>query len=354
MKITLFLGLTLCAGATLAQDLAATPAPTYGATDCKIGTLLPAPANGVQWRGKCKDGFADGAGVVEWRTAENEAMRLQATFARGQVVGEGKLRAGERFSYVGVLKDGMPDGEGYFKFPDGLQYEGGIRLMKREGKGTQIYPNGDVYQGAFRDDRENGPGRLSFALGGSIEGEFHDGRPGAGAKLTYAGSGRVVDLDTARRTPKPAVSTESLSFRGRADEPRLGTLMREVHTTSSIPLTGGWQTLTPPQQQELRDEYRALDPADEPPYPIDGPAALLKVVHMASTHYEEQGQLRLNVLVGADGVAKQVVRIGAFDGDVVRYVGGAVMAQRYKPALCHGTPCEMMYPFRVSIIKKLP
>ncbi|QJE00088.1 hypothetical protein HH212_08645 [Massilia forsythiae] len=355
MKITLFLGLTLCAGAALAQDPAAAGTPTYGAADCKVGKLLPPPAGGaVQWRGNCKDGFADGPGVLEWTTKDGTALRLEAAFARGAVVGEGKLRAGGRFDYIGTLVNGMPDGEGYLKFADGHRYEGGIRHMQREGQGTLIYPNGDVYQGGFHDNKLSGTGRLTFALGGKIEGEFKDGKPDAKAKITYAGSGREAEFGNLRHERAQEEDGKPLAFQIREDEPHLGTLLRKATIKSSVPLTSNWKALSEAQKDVVRSHYPALEEGDEPPFPVRGEGELLKVLHAVGNRYNATGMLRLNVLVGADGKAKQVARVGDFDQDVVRYAASAAMVQEYKPALCHGAPCEMMYALRVNLVRQMP
>jgi hypothetical protein len=33
--------------------------------------------------------------------------------------------------------------------------------------------------------------------------------------------------------------------------------------------------------------------------------------------------------------------------------GGAAMAQRYKPAICHGQPCEMVCPIAIESTQRL-
>lgn len=345
MKSMIVLSLALGAGnAALAQD-----APvTYGAADCKVAKLLPAPASGVQWSGPCKDGFADGVGVLMWKTADGTAMRLQGRLLRGEVAGEAKLKAGDKLTYIGSLRNGIPDGEGYLKFADGLQYEGGIRMMQREGKGTQIYVNGNVYQGQFSKNRPNGQGRLSFVLGGSIEGEFVDGRPTGKGKIVYAGSGRSADLETLAKKDARPESTGDKSFKTREDEAQLGTYFRRVNGSGSLPSNVGWEMLTAEEKEQFRSQYPALEEGDDPPYPEHGPAGIYKVVRAAGGKYGDSGELRLNVLVGADGTAKQVVKLGDFDAEATRYVASAAMAEHYKPAKCHGAPCEMMYPLHVK------
>jgi hypothetical protein len=323
----------------------------YGAADCRVGKLLPVPVDqSVHWKGPCKDGFAEGSGVLEWTTKDGGTRRIEGTLARGAVSGEAKLKA-DKFTYIGSLTNGVPDGEGYLHFADDLRYEGGLRMMRREGKGVQIYPNGDVYQGEFHADRPNGQGRLTYALGGMVEGEFRDGRPLAGDRITYAGSGRTGVLEAP--AARPADGRPENSFRQREDEAETGTLLKKTVVTSALPNNVGWDGLTPEQKDQVRSGYPALEPGDDPPYPLDGSVEFNKVALAAAGKYDARGVLRLHVVVGADGKAKEVRRIGSFDDDVVRYVAGAAMAQRYKPAVCHGQPCEMVYPIAIEFRRRL-
>jgi hypothetical protein len=319
------------------------------ADDCQVGKLLPAPVDqSVHWNGPCKDGYADGTGVVEWTTQDGTTRRIEGKFAHGAVSGEAKLKAGDKFTYIGSLTNGIPDGEGYLHFANDLRYEGGLRMMQREGKGVQIYPNGDTYQGEFHADRPNGQGRLTYALGGMVEGEFRDGHPVNGDRITYAGSGRTGTLDAA-----PARSKPENTFQQRQAEPNTGTLLAKTEVRSALPSNVGWDGLTPEQKDIVRGRYPALEPGDDPPYPVNGLVEFNRLILAAAGKFNARGLLRLNVLVGADGKAKEVRRVGSFDDDVVRFVAGAAMALRYKPAVCHGQPCEMLYPVAMEITHKL-
>ncbi len=334
--------------------LAACIAQAAHADDCQVGTLLPAPVDqSVHWNGPCKDGHADGKGVLEWTTKDGITRRIDGTFAHGAVSGEAKLKAGDKFTYVGSLTNGVPDGEGYLHFANDLRYEGGLKMMRREGKGVQIYPNGDTYQGEFHADRPNGQGRLTYALGGMVEGEFRDGHPVDGDRITYAGSGRTGTLDAAARNAAAARPKPENTFQQRQAEPDTGTLLARTEVRSALPSNAGWDGLTPEQKDIVRNRYPALEPGDDPPYPANGLVEFNRLIVAAAGKFNARGLLRLNVLVGADGKAKEVRRVGSFDDDVVRFVAAAAMALRYKPAVCHGEPCEMLYPVAMEITHKL-
>ena len=334
--------------------LASCIAQAAHADDCQVGKLLPAPVDqSVHWNGPCKDGYAEGTGVLEWTTKDGAPRRIEGKFVHGAVSGEAKLKAGDKFTYIGSLTNGVPDGEGYLRFANELRYEGGLKMMRREGKGVQIYPNGDVYQGEFRADRPNGQGRLTYALGGMVEGEFRDGRPADGDRITYAGSGRTGTLDAAARNAALAAGKPDNKFKQHQAEPDTGTLLAKTEVTSSLPTNVGWDGLTPEQKDFVRNGYPALEPGDDPPYPLNGTVEFNRLAVAVAGKYDARGVLRLHVLVGADGRAKEVRKVGSFDDDVIRYVASAAMALRYKPAVCHGQPCEMVYPIAMDFIRRL-
>ena len=334
--------------------LAACIAQAAHAADCQVGTLQPAPVDqSVHWTGPCKEGYADGTGVVEWTAKDGITRRIEGKFAHGAVSGEAKLKAGDKFTYIGSLTDGVPDGEGYLHFANDLRYEGGLKMMQREGKGVQIYPNGDTYQGEFHADRPHGQGRLTYALGGMVEGEFRDGHPVDGDRITYAGSGRTGTLDAAARNAAASRPRPENTFQQRQAEPHTGTLLAKTEVRSALPSNVGWDGLTPEQKDIVRGRYPALEPGDDPPYPVNGLVEFNRLIVAAAGKFNARGLLRLNVLVGADGKAKEVRRVGSFDDDVVRFVAAAAMALRYKPAVCHGEPCEMLYPVAMEITHKL-
>jgi hypothetical protein len=334
--------------------LASCIAQAAHAEDCQVGKLLPAPVDqSVHWNGPCKDGYADGTGVLEWTTKDGATRRIEGKFAHGAVSGEAKLKVGDKFTYVGSMTDGVPDGEGYLHFATGLRYEGGLKMMRREGKGVQIYANGDTYQGEFHADRPNGQGRLTYALGGMVEGEFRDGHPVDGDRVTYAGSGRTGLLDVTTRNAAPAAAKPENKFKQHQAEPDTGTLLAKTEVTSSVPTNVGWDGLTPDQRDMVRSRYPALEPGDEPPYPLKGSVEFFRVALAAAGKYNARGVLHMLVLVKADGQAKEVRKVGSFDDDVIRYVASAAMAQRYKPAVCHGQPCEMLYPIDIEFTRRL-
>jgi hypothetical protein len=128
-----------------ASTFAATPpAVTYGVPDCRINTLLPEPSGRkVSWSGACKDGFADGPGILAWNDADDSRHRIDGTLVRGSVTGAAKLtwepakKNRGQHSFEGTLRDGRPDGQGFFQYADGAMYEGGVANGKPQGAGCR-------------------------------------------------------------------------------------------------------------------------------------------------------------------------------------------------------------------------
>jgi hypothetical protein len=39
-----------------------------------------------------------------------------------------------------------------------------------------------------------------------------------------------------------------------------------------------------------------------------------------------------------------VTSYGSLDPEFIRFAGMSMMLQEFKPAICHGEPCDMVYP----------
>jgi hypothetical protein len=349
MKTTVSLLLVSC----LVQAAHADDAPVhYGAPDCQVGKLAPAPVDqSVHWNGPCKDGFADGAGKLEWKLKDGVKAKFDGTLAHGDIAGEATLTFSDGVTYIGTFKSGAPDGHGYMKWPDGAQYEGGFRSGKRDGQGILLYANGNVYKGGFKSDQPHGFGHADFILGGSVEGEYSDGKLVGKVKVVHAGSGRVYEGDAeAWRASRPQAGAPEAFF-GREDTPQTGTRILARNTRSPVPPGANWDALTSEQKDSIRTRYLTLEQGDDPPYPANGTSEFFKVAQAASQAFPDaRGKLRLYILVGKDGVPKSVRKAGTYNEDITRYMAAAAMAIRYKPALCHGEPCEMVYPFELNFV----
>jgi hypothetical protein len=347
--------LALACGTAGAADAPSHPS-WYGPSDCRIAPVDAPPISELRWSGPCRDGYAEGRGVLSWRSREGYRQTLEGTLVRGEIRGEATLKWDDGASYVGSFAGGRPHGQGYFRGPKG-QYEGEYVNGRPEGTGIFLFPNGDRYEGQWKDGLREGQGRMSYALGGSYEGEWQQGmRHGTGV-LVYAGSGRryvgqFVEDRVAGARPLPAATAPSYSLK--QDDARVGTNIRQrIVSDADVPLHLGYAQMTPEQRQRIDAGFPTLEEGDEPPYPIGGMKRFYALMSEAIGTYEAQGPLYVQVLVGADGRPVSVTSKGLegqVTGEKMRYFAAlAAMSLAYKPALCRGKPCEMRFPFYLEL-----
>lgn len=119
---------------------------------CKVYNPMPQQDESIKWSGECRNGFADGAGVLDW-------------YIGGQLE--------ER--YEGDLKMGWADGEGTYVSRRGIRYEGGWKNSLQHGKGKIQNPDGSVYQGEWKAGKPHGWGMYRAPNGETVEGEWENG-----------------------------------------------------------------------------------------------------------------------------------------------------------------------------------
>jgi len=337
-----FLPLLLLGASVHAADL--------GEPGCRIAPLLPEPVGGaVSWSGGCKDGHADGKGVLEWKTQASGKRRLEATLVQGEVTGEATL-VQDAGKYIGALRRGVPHGAGYFaSSKDGGRYEGGFAGGRREGTGVWIGQDGTAYEGQWQAGKRHGIGKATFALGGSYEGEWRDGRIHGQGKIVYSGgrtyAGEFVNGRALGAAPKPSADYEQFGLK--EEYPAVGSHLRRDSAIGFAPMDATWQELTPAQQGLIRGAYPALDDGDEPPYPLKGTRAWYgDVAKLYRRFTDYRGNALVYVTVGADGKPTTASTFGVPHQEFARYLAMVAMIQRFKPALCAGTPCAMIYPIK--------
>jgi len=345
----LLLGIGLAVAAcrpALAEDAHA----WIGAPDCRLAAVKPAPVGAPTWSGGCKDGYAEGKGVLEWHADKGDAYRLSAAFHAGLVQGEGELRFPDGGEYTGTLKDGVPEGNGYYRNAKGSQYQGEIHAGRFDGIGEVLYFTGDAYKGQLKDDKPNGLGRMRYALGGSYEGSWKDGKPSAQGKLVHAGLPARPAVAVDGFDPEKRFIAPAKSYTLKEDHARTGTsLALDVSRAVPVPPTAAYDELTAEQQAMVNSWYPALAPGDEPPYPLHGPAEYLRFVSKVVGQTRTRGVIRIYVDVDKDGKAVSVKATGLDDPEARRLISLGAGTVAYKPARCAGQPCEMTYGYNMAL-----
>jgi hypothetical protein len=351
MKIAGAVLLLVVGAPAMAQD-----APAWtGTADCRLAAVKPPPASSPSWNGGCKAGYAEGKGVLEWDDAKDKHYRMEAEFAAGRVRGEVTLRYPDGVVYKGPLTNGVPDGVGYFRFADGDQYEGDVRMDELTGTGEVLYKNGDDYKGGFKKGKRDGVGVLTWVLGGRYEGGWKDGNPSGPGKIVYAGgTGREVAVQDGRAPGQTdAVAVTGGGYSVKRDFATPGSTYR-ADAATGIPVRPdkGFRDLSPQEQAMVKSWYVGLAPGDEPPYPANGPADFYKAMARILHETLVEGDVSVYVLVGPDGKARNVTALGLEDAAARKAVAAVAAVIPYKPAVCAGQPCEMVYPYRLGFSLK--
>lgn len=326
-----------------------------GEPGCRVARPMLGANESVLWKGACKDGFADGAGVLERNQQgvilNTLAASYEVTMAQGRISGDGKLKYKNGDTYTGSFKDGRRDGKGYTSFADGDQYEGGYKNDLPHGPGIELKRDRTQYEGDWKDGKFDGVGSIKYALGGGYTGAWKAGKFDGKGVLTYAGSGRKLEaeFDNGRVLgTRPAAPMAEGHFTLKGDA-TVGSLARQA-VWGSVPFDKSYAELTPEQQALVKQPYKALEEGDEPPYPIKGLQPIYNWLKQAQDKVKVVGDLRLDVLVGKDGNPVSVTTIGAPSPEIAKFATLVVFKEKYKPAICHGAPCEMIFPFNMKFV----
>lgn len=124
---------------------------------CKIANPNPKPDETVTWSGNCKDGFAEGEGVMQWTENKQPGGRYEGTLVHGALSGQGKLTLPDGTSYDGGWLAGKQHGTGVLRDSDGGSYSGEWKNGQPDGHGTMRRASGDAVRGVWKDGVYMGP-----------------------------------------------------------------------------------------------------------------------------------------------------------------------------------------------------
>lgn len=120
---------------------------------------------------------------------------------------------------------------------------------------------------------------------------------------------------------------------------------RDVVISPDIPLNLPYEKMSEAQKEILKSPYESMGPDDEPPFPLNGLAAILTEMSEAQKILEVQGKFRLHALIDASGKVESVAVMDSVDKRFDVYVAGVLMRAKFKPARCKGVPCAQEYLF---------
>lgn len=146
-------------------------------------------------------------------------------------------------------------------------------------------------------------------------------------------------------------SAESVGpFALREDIASVSAIKDVIAQSSRIPLRKRYADMTQPERDVIRGFYTSMGPTDEPPFPETGLEPVVRALHRAQAKLLVQGELYLVVDVDTSGEARSVVAYGSPDPHMTKFAASVLMLQKFKPALCAGTPCAQKFPFTLKFV----
>ncbi len=173
----------LCLAAFTPVPARAEQAVTVQGTSCQVWDQYPDRRKAIRWSGACRNGWANGPGVLSWSYNGRADGQVEGTLVDGRLEGRARVawRDGRRLD--ASFEGGLANGQGTFVWPDGREYRGEWRDDRRTGSGTLTYPDGSRYVGTFTRNRPSGTGTFVAADGRRFQplvdarGTVYAGRP---------------------------------------------------------------------------------------------------------------------------------------------------------------------------------
>jgi hypothetical protein len=292
--------LTLCSLFLLAQPCWSNSDPEYaGPADCRVLNQKSRSHEHVRWSGECREGFAEGTGTLRWFYRDDPISAYEGPLVRGRRQGQGVL----------------------------------VKI-------------GSIYEGAFDNDKRHGLGKMT-ELGGSYEGQWDDDEPHGMGVVTYP-NGIKQQRKFVHGIPQEQAAyadrTESKFALG--GDARIGSRLPEpIATGLKVPFNRSYSELTLAQQLKVKHDYVFLGSNDEPPYPVGGPAGIINAIAKSGTG--ELGDFAMDVLIDEHGKMVTVTVLKSPDATTTQFAAAQFVKAKFKPALCDGAPCAMLYPLRI-------
>ncbi|MDQ2102378.1 MORN repeat-containing protein [Azospirillum isscasi] len=127
---------------------------------CRIRDREPDRRKTVRWTGPCRNGFAQGAGLLEWSVGGKAEGWIEAVFVDGRAEGPGRSGREDGQIFQGRFRRGLATGTGTLTLPDGHRYVGAFAAGRPTGQGEFIASMGLRYRARVDPDGRVWPGAL--------------------------------------------------------------------------------------------------------------------------------------------------------------------------------------------------
>jgi hypothetical protein len=135
------------------------------------------------------------------------------------------------------------------------------------------------------------------------------------------------------------------------DVPGTGTrINRTIASSQRFPLNKKWSELSEEDRAAFRSQYEDMPDTDEPPYPIDGMAPIFRQLSIDAGRAGVYGVFEIDVTVNPQGKATKVTLVKYSSVEAAKVVAYILVHTKYKPAVCHGKPCIMDFPFAARLV----
>ncbi|QCO13813.1 hypothetical protein D3869_00365 [Azospirillum brasilense] len=133
---------------------------TDPASGCRVRDPDPSRGRSVRWNGACRNGFAQGAGVLETFDGAEPADWTEAVFVDGRAEGPGRSGRKDGAIFQGRFRHGLATGKGTLTLPDGHRYVGAFAFGRPTGEGEFVASMGLRYRAQVDRDGRVWPGAL--------------------------------------------------------------------------------------------------------------------------------------------------------------------------------------------------
>lgn len=163
-----------------------------GDPNCRIENPNPRQHERATWSGACKEGYADGDGILQWYFDDKPSSRYEGGMAHGLPNGTGVYVYASNIRYEGGFANGKMNGQGVLTKPDGYKLVATFENNKVVGIADVLYANGASYKGMYENGRQEGQGRMVYTDGYIYDGEWKDGKRNGHGILTGPNGYKLV------------------------------------------------------------------------------------------------------------------------------------------------------------------
>ncbi len=164
---------------------------------------------------------------------------------------------------------------------------------------------------------------------------------------------RIVPLALATAIALIAGSVAAQEMHYRITDTIVGSVLPQDIIRSSEPIDGRYSDLTPAQKAAVASNYETIAAGDEPPYPMYGVRHMISPIVRYADAGQPVGALTATVVIDAQGKPGKIIVYKSPDQVLTRFVASQLATEEFKPAVCHGEPCEMTYVLHLDFPRRM-